>query len=464
MTLQQTIHQIDPAALDMLKRRLQGQIIEPGDEAYDSARAVWNGMIDHYPLLIVRIRTAADAMTTVQFAREQSLPVSVRGGGHNVAGSAVVDGGIVIDLSEMKNIHVDPVSRTARAEGGVIWRELDAATQQHGLAAPGGLVSDTGIAGLTLGGGYGSLRRKHGLSSDNLIGAQIVTSDGRLLHVSETEQPDLLWALRGGGGVGVVTSFEYHLYPVGPEVATAIVFYDGDDAPNILRRFRSYTQTSPDEVSAIAVLGWFPDVESFPVELHHRRFVAVLAPYIGDPVEGERVIQPLRELAEPLLDISGVLPYVEVQKFFDADYPAGEMRYYWKSLHFDGLTDETIDRLAELGGQMASHHSTIDLWHLGGAINRIAPTATAFPHRTSEYMVGIEANWHHDSDDVENLAWAKRTNDVLLPLSNGGRYLNFPGLWEEGSSQLSATWGVNSAKMREVRAQYDPHGMFTPGK
>jgi hypothetical protein len=447
--------------LETLAAQLQGRLIRPGDADYDPARAVWNGMIDRYPAVIVRCTTVADVIAAVNFAREHSICVSVRGGGHNVAGSAVIDDGLVIDLSDMKHIHVDPQARTASAEGGVIWGELDRATQQYGLATPGGVVSDTGIAGLTLGGGLGWLRRKCGLSCDNLISAQVITSDGRLLTASENQNADLLWALRGGGSLGVVTSFEYRLHPVGPEVMMAFVFHDGKNTRELLRFYRQYTASAPDEVSSFAILGKIPSTAHFPPDIHGRSFVLFFACYAGPVDDGARIMQPLRDYATPLHDLSGVMPFVQAQTLFDEDYPAGELRYYWRSSYLNGLSDEAIDRLALLAQAAPSPLNTLDIWHLGGAIGRVAPEATAFAHRSAPYMLGIEANWAAPADDTANITWAKRVSHDMRPFSDGAQYLNFPGFWENGEAQLRAIYGVNYERIMSVRAKYDPAGMFS---
>lgn len=462
--------QTQPAALKVTESqiarfasRLQGKIIRPGDSEYDQARAVWNGMIDRHPALIVRCQTVADVIAAVDFAREHDARVSVRGGGHNAAGSAVNDGGLVIDLSQMKNVYVNPQLRTARAEGGVIWGELDRATQAHGLATPGGVVSDTGIAGLTLGGGYGWLRNKYGLSSDNLISAQVVTSDSRLLTASESENPDLLWGLRGGGGsLGIVTSFEYRLHPLGPEVMMCFCFHDGSNAGDILRFLREYAANAPDEISPFAALGRIPESEHFPKETHGKPFVLVVACYAGDAVEGQKLIQPLREIGKPIMDLSGVMPWVQAQTLFDEDYPSGELRYYWKSTYLNSFSDEVIDHLVRLTNEAPSPLSTLDIWSLGGAIRRVPVEATAFPHRSAPILIGIESNWADTKDDDANIAWARRVADELRPFA-AGQYLNFPGFHEGGDAMFRDAFGPNYTRMQQVKAKYDPINLFRIG-
>ena len=316
----------------------------------------------------------------------------MRGGGHNVAGYATCDGGIVIDLSPMKEVRVDPAARVAHAQGGCTWGVVDAATQVYGLATPGGVVSDTGIAGLTLGGGYGWLRSKYGLSCDNLIAAEVVTADGRIVHADEHENFDLLWGLRGGGGnFGIVTTFSYRLHPVGPDVMFAFVIHDGagEKMAQGLQFYREYCATVPDEASTIAVCGQVPPEPAFPAELHLRPFILFGGLYAGDPQEGQRVLQPLRDFGEPLLDFSGVRPYVEAQRAWDADYPAGR-RYYWKSANVMSLDDDAIACIAEHAHRQPSPFSTIDVWHIGGAVKRVSPDASAFNGRQAAFLVSPE--------------------------------------------------------------------------
>jgi FAD/FMN-containing dehydrogenase len=315
---------LDGAEVEQFRSGLRGELLRPDDAEYEEARRLWNGVIDRRPALIARCAAVEDVVEAVNFARENDLLLAVRGGGHNVAGTASAEGGLVLDLSDMKSIVVDPERRTVRAAAGATIGELDEETQKHGLATPMGVVSETGIAGLTLNGGMGHLRRKHGLSSDNLLSVELVTADGRLLTASEEENADLFWAVRGGGGnFGVVTSFEYRLYPVGPEVMCAFVFYPGDLAREVLRSAEGYVAGAPDEVSPLSFLGRVPRVEDFPEEWHGEQFVGLLAVYAGPVEEGEEALRPLRDLGDPIADFSGPMPYTEVQKLLDEDYPDG---------------------------------------------------------------------------------------------------------------------------------------------
>jgi FAD/FMN-containing dehydrogenase len=440
---------------------LRGQLIHPADASYNDARAVWNGIIDKHPAFIARCTCTSDVVTAVNFARDHSLLVAVRGGGHNVAGSAVCDGGLVIDLSAMKQIEVDATARLVRAGGGVTWGELDMATQAFGLAVPGGLVSDTGIAGLTLGGGLGWLRRKYGLSSDNLIRAEVVTAGGQVVTASEADHADLFWGLRGGGGnFGVVTSFTYRLHPVEPAIMLAFVFYPRSLAQQALTFYREYNATTPDEVSSFAILGTIPSTEIFPREIHGQPYVLFAAVYAGSVEDGERVLRPLREFATPLHDLSAPLPYVEVQKLFDEDYPAHIMRYYWKSLYLQNLNDEVIAHLITNAKACPSSHSTTDIWQMGGAIGHIDEYESAYSNRHAPFLLGVEANWEKRDEDEKNINWVRDFIEDMLPYSDGSSYLNFPGFMEKGTETLQKTFGAKYARLAEVKKQYDPTNLF----
>jgi FAD/FMN-containing dehydrogenase len=440
---------------------MAGSVIEPGDPAYDDARRVWNGMIDLRPRIIARPRSAEGVAAAIRVARAHHLDIAVRGGGHNVAGLASVDDGLVIDLSSMREIDVDPIRRSVRAGGGATWGEVDRATQPFGLATPGGVVSDTGIAGLTLGGGMGWLRRRHGLSADNLLAAEVVLADGSIVWTSETERPELLWGLRGGGGnFGVVTTFEFRLHPVGPEVAFALTYYPLAAATEVLRGHERFViaDTTGDS-STIAVLGHIPPVADFEARLHGAPFVAVLGMFAGDAEAGMTALQPLRELGTPLLDLSGRMPYTQAQTVFDADYPAGH-RYYWKSSRVPALSDDAIGRLVERIEAAPSGHSTIDLWLNGGAMSAVAADATAFGERDPGYLVSPEANWEHAADDASNIAWARAVLAAVETDSAGGSYLNFPGFLEEGETLVQASFGGTFDRLRELKRTYDPDNVF----
>jgi FAD/FMN-containing dehydrogenase len=377
-----------------------------------------------------------------------------------VAGLAVDDGALVIDLSSMKEADVDADRGVVTIGAGATLADLDRATQEHGLATPLGLQSETGIAGLTLGGGMGWLRRKYGLSCDQLASARVVTAAGEVLTASETENADLFWGLRGGGGgLGVVTSFEYRIHPVGPEVMVAALFYPRSGAKEIFRAIEQYTKDAPEDVSPLAFLGTVPPADPFPPEWQGGPVVIVGAVHPGNPEEGERVLQPLRELGEPIMDLSGPMPYVQVQSLFDEDYPKG-WRYYWKSIHLSELSDEVLDRLIAHGEAAPSAHSTIDVWYQGGAMTRVGPTDTAFGDRSSPILIGAEGNWEDPADDVANIAWVREIVADMGRFPSGGAYLNFPGFLEEGDRLLRESHGPNYDRLVALKETYDPAHLF----
>ena len=448
------------AVVEQFGSGLRGELLRPGDAEYEEARQLWNGVIDRRPALIIRCAGVGDVVDAVNFARENGLLVAVRGGGHNVAGNAVTDGGLVIDLSAMRGIRVDPERRVARAEAGATLGDLDRETQVFGLATPLGVVSETGIAGLTLGGGLGWLRRKHGLSSDNLVSVDVVTADGRFLTASEEENEDLFWGIRGGGGnFGVVTSFEYRLHPVGPEVTFCFVLYPGYRTKEILRACEEYVAEAPEEVSPLGVLGRVPRDELFPDDWHGEQFVALLAMHPGDVEEAERALRPLRELGAPIVDLSARMPYTEAQKVLDEDYPDG-WRYYWKSVNVEGLNDEVIEGLIEHAEAAPSEHSTIDVWYQGGAMGRVGAGDSAFGVRSAPILLGIEANWEGSHDDAANIAWARGCFSEMQRFSDGGMYLNFPGFLEEGDQLLRNAYGENYERLVALKNEYDPSNLF----
>jgi FAD/FMN-containing dehydrogenase len=440
---------------------LSGELISPSHPDYDSARRVWNGMIDKRPALIVRCEGVADVAAAIRFARESGLPLAVRGGGHNVAGTAVVDDGIVIDLSPMRAVHVDVSGRTVHVQGGATWADVDRVTAPLGLAAPGGVVSETGVAGLALSGGVSWQRRRDGMTVDNLVSAQVVLADGRCVRTSADEHPDLFWALRGGGGnFGVVTSFELELHPLGPEVYLLNVAYPAADAVAVLAGWRDAVADAPDEVGTAGLLWTLPDVEELPEALRGQRYVGVSGMYAGDPEEGERALAPLRTLATPLLDLSGTVPYLELQSSLDAYFPAG-LRYYWKALYLDSLSDGAIDATVSWDGVRASDQTLVIIRHCGGAISRVDAEATAFGDRSSEWMLSIDATWADPADDERNIAWTRDFwTDAHRFSSDGKTYFNFPGLLEEGETAVQRSYGSNHDRLAQVKRRYDPGNLF----
>lgn len=451
---------LDPAAVNELRNQVGEQLVAPGDPAYDVSRRVWNGMIDKHPALIVRVRGVADVVASVGFARTHDLPLAVRGGGHNVAGFGTCDGGLVVDLSAMRGVRVDPATRTARAGGGATWADLDRETQHFGLAAPGGIVSTTGIAGLTLGGGQGWLRRTYGMACDSLNSADVVTADGEFVTANENESSDLFWALRGGGGnFGVVTSFEYRLHAVGPMVAFAGPAYPLENAASIITKMGRFASTAPDEVNVSATLMTIPPAPSFPAELHGRQVVIVGAVYVGDPTEGDRVLQPLRELGEPLLDLSGTLPYVALQQMFDPFFPAHEHHHYWKSAYLAGLGEDAARTVVEYAASCPSQMSMVGIWAAGGALGSVDARATATGDRTAPILLEILANWADPSEADANIGWARGLFDAMVPFSTGKANFNFPGYGNEPGF-IEAALGENWDRLVTVKRRYDPTNLF----
>ncbi|MBX0325595.1 FAD-binding protein [Halomicroarcula sp. F13] len=453
---------LDDTHVEAFVEGFQGDVIRPGDDEYDEARAVWNRVIDKYPALIAQCTGVADVIDAVNFARENDLLVAIRGGGHNVAGTAVCDGGLVIDLSRMKGVHVDLDAQTVRAEGGVTWGELDHETQQFGLATPGGVVSITGIAGLTLSGGMGWLRRKYGLSIDNLVSVDIVTADGEFLTASETQSPELFWGIRGGGGnFGVVTSFEYRLHPVGPKVMFAGVMYPLATAREVVPAWRDFMADAPEEVSSELVFWSVPAVPDFPEETHGEPIVTVAAMHCGPAEEGERILWPLRDLAKPLIDLSGRMPFTQVQKLFDPFFPEGELCHYWKSINLHRLDEEIIDEIISIVEDRPASSILIPLWHHGGAMQRVGSTETSYGDRSPAYMLSFDSTWEDPSNTEEIVAWTREAWADMHRFSDGSLYLNFPGFGEEGEELVrSAAGQKNFERLVALKDKYDPTNLF----
>jgi len=442
-----------------LRAALRGGVIDRQEPDYDDARRVWNGLIDRHPAVIARCADVADVVEVVRVARTYRPVVSIRGGGHQVAGSAVCDDGLVIDLSAMRGVQVNPTARIAHVQAGATWGDVDRATQVHGLATPGGEVSATGVAGLTLGGGLGVMMRTHGLSCDNLRSVEIVTADGMVRTASRDEHPDLFWAVRGGGrGLGVVTSFEFELHPLGPEVATALVLYPYEDASAVLRAWRDVAGAAADTVAPEIALWSIPPLPDVPEELHGAPVVVVAGVHIGPPADAGPVLAPLCQLGTPLADMSSTTPYVESQSALDELFPDGG-RYYWKSHFLDELSDDLLDTLVTHDASRPSPESLVIIRTLGGAIARIAPDATAYPHRSARFNLSVDASWHDPALDETAIGWARSTWRALAPFATGGLYVNFAGLGEDRGLRL-ATLGENGVRLDEIRHAYDPDGLF----
>lgn len=431
-----------------LRQAIRGDLILPDDPSYDQARRVWNGMVDKRPAAVFHCAESSDVVTAVNFARSQGFLVAVRAGGHNVAGSSVCDGGVVIDVSRMKRIEVDPIRRVARAEAGLNLGEFDAATQVHGLATTMGVNADTGIAGLTLGGGFGKLGRKHGLSCDNLVAVEIVTADGRLLTANAAEYADLFWGIRGGGGnFGIVTTFEYKLHPVGPLLIAGSMLYRYEEARDAMRFYHAFSSGAPDELSLDAALVTAPSGE---------RFFSISACYIGPLDEGQQIIQPLREYGTPVECQIAPVPYVQIQSAGDSLFPRGR-RYYWKAQFMREIADQAID--AMLAAYMtAPRESLLVLQQVGGAISRVPMDETPYANRDALYDCFPISIWDNPSDDETHIRWARDLWDAMRPFSTGGVYAN--NLGEEGIDRVLAAYGENYPRLAALKNKYDPTNLF----
>ncbi len=448
-------------AHETLKTVLRGELLEPGDPTYDATRIVWNGMIDRRPALIVRCRNAADVVASVSYARDNGLAVAMRSGGHNVAGYAVCDGGLMIDLSHMNGVRVAPDLSRAFVDGGATWADVDAATTPFHRATPGGLISATGVAGLTLSGGIGWLRGTRGLSCDNVVAADIVTADGRLIRASETENPELLWALKGGGGnFGVVVSFEFGLHPIQSEMMFCAPGYPEEHAKDILPKWRDYMATAPDEVSGLAEFSTVPRDPAYPETTWGRRVLFLATVYDGPADVGERITQPLRELSEPMLDFSGRMPYRTLQTLYDGIFPKGRDRCYWKSTYLRGLDNGVIAGITEHLAKRPSEMTFASIWKFGGAVQRVPAGATAFGDRSMPYMFSLDAIWSKPNDDAANIGWVRGAWQDMQRHSTGRMYLNFPGLGEGDNLVRDALGTETYAQLQKVKRDYDPGNLF----
>lgn len=447
---------VEEAAIEEFKSSLRGKLLRSGDDGYDEARKVWNAMIDRRPALIVRCAGTADVIAAVNFSRKHGLLTAVRGGGHNVSGNAVCDGGLVIDLSKMKSVRVDSKAQTVRVEPGVRLGELDHETQTFGLVVPAGIVTDTGVAGLTLGGGLGWLHRAWGLTLDNLISADIVTADGRLLKASKEENKDLFWAIRGGGGnFGIATSFEFQCRKFGPMALAGLVMHPIDRARELLEFYREYTASAPDQVTTFALLRMAPPAPFVPKEFHGTPIAAIIACYAGPPEEGTEVIRPIKEWGEPIADVLVPKPFVVHQSMFDAGQPVGGY-YYWKSHYFNELSDKALDLIVKQGAAITSPMSILATVHLAGAVSRVGEGETAYPNRQAPYVMNVNGSWADPSTTETNIAWVRETWDALVPHATGARFANF-----EAEDQALAIYGEEKyQRLVEIKNKYDPQNFF----
>jgi FAD/FMN-containing dehydrogenase len=444
--------------IDAFKGKFRGEVVSPGDEAYDDARKIWNAMIDKHPALIVRCTTTSDVVLAVNFARDNGLLLAVRGGGHNIAGSAMCDDGIVIDLSQMKAASVDPAARRVTIEGGATLADLDASTQAHGLATPLGINSTTGVAGLTLGGGFGWLSRKHGMTIDNLESAEVVTAAGEVVRASNTEHPDLFWALRGGSGnFGVVTHFEFRLHPVGPDVLSGLIVYPISAAKSVLRQYREFLAQAPDALSVWAVLRQAPPLPFLPEEVHGTGMIALALLYAEDPKLGEPLIDPLRKFATPLGEHVGVQPYIAWQQAFDPLLTPGA-RNYWKSHNFSTLQDGLFDAVIESIENLPSPQCEIFFGAIGGATTRPAPESAAYAHRDAQFVMNVHGRWQEQADDERCIGWAREFFKASAPFASGGVYVNF--LTADEGDRVRSAYGPNYDRLAQVKRTYDPNNLF----
>jgi FAD/FMN-containing dehydrogenase len=444
----------------------RGDVIVPEQHDYDDARAVWNGIVDRRPRVIARCRGTADAAAAVRFARVNDLEIAVRGGGHNVAGTAVCDDGIVIDLSAMRAVSVDPVERTAFVQGGALWGDVDHETQAHGLATTGGIVGHTGVGGLCLGGGIGWLMRKHGLTVDNLVEVEVVTAEGEIIRASARDHPDLFWALRGGGGnFGVVCSFRFALHPVGPAVMAGPVFWAAEDTADVLRFYREFVTDAPDELGNVIRLGTIPPLPVIAEDLHFRPAIAVGSCYAGRVEDGERAIRALRQFGTPLVDLVGRTRYVDHQSALDDTVPHG-WHYYWKATNLGALSDEVIDIVAEHAYGAISPRTYAAMFHMGGAVARVPREATAYSGRDVEHNIVIDAVWLPQEDETVGaleMAWARSFVDALQPY-RAGVYVNFLDIDDDASRVHDAYGDDTYRRLADVKAKYDHENVFRNNK
>jgi FAD/FMN-containing dehydrogenase len=443
--------------LDQLRERTRGMVIAPADSGYDDARKVYNAMIDRRPAVVVRPVNVGDVMAAVEFARENALDLAVRGGGHSVPGFGTCDGGVVVDLSAMRGVHVDPVSRTARAEGGATWGDFNAATYPFGLATTGGIISTTGVAGLTLGGGIGYLDRAYGLSCDNLVSADVVTADGQFVTATETDNADLLWALRGGGGnFGVVTSLQFRLHPV-KDIYGGPMFYNLDDAETILRFYREFIADAPEQLGAFPAFQIAPPLPFIPENRHGDPMFLVVACWAGRPEEGEHALKPFHDVAPVAAEFVGPMPYPALNAAFDALLPPG-LQHYWKANFVTELTDDAISAHLQHGPKVPVVNSTMHIYPINGACHRVAPDATAFAYRDANFAAVIAGMWPDPADNDANIRWVRDYYDAVAPQSESGGYVNFMAADDEG--RVRDNYRGNYERLVQIKRRYDPDNLF----
>ena len=449
---------IQRKVIDEFKSKVRGEVLVPTDPGFEAARRIWNAMVDRRPAMIVRCAGVADVMHSVALARELDLLVSVRGGGHNIAGNAVCDGGLMIDLSAMRSVRVNPKTRRAYVEPGATLRDFDHEAQAFGLATPLGINSTTGVAGLTLGGGFGWLTRKHGLSVDNLVAAEVITAEGERVAASEEDHPDLFWAIRGGGGnFGVVTLFEFQLHPVGPEVLSGLIVFPFEGAKTVLTRYRDFVDKMPDDLNVWVVLRQAPPLPFLPKDVHGKEIVVLAVFYAGKIEEGKQLIEPLRSFGKPHGEHIGPQLYRAWQQTFDPLLTPGA-RNYWKSHNFTKLSDGALDAMIAYAGKLPSPHCEIFLGLLGGQASRVRPDATAYSHRDVKFVMNVHGRWEKPDEDKRCIAWSREFFKAAAPYATGGVYVNF--LTEEESDRVAAAYGTSYERLVQVKKKYDPSNLF----
>ena len=441
-----------------LKDQVKGQIVLPGDPNYNEVREIWNAMIDRRPAVIIQCAEADDVPHAISYARDNGLEISIRGGGHNIAGSALCENGVLIDLSNMKTVSVDAQNRRAYVEPGATLGDFDKAVQAYGLATPTGINSTTGIAGLTLGGGFGWLTRKYGMTIDNLVSADMVTADGRKMHVSEDENTDLFWAIRGGGGnFGVVTRFEFALYPVGPEILAGLLVFPLNQAKQVLQKYREFVKSAPVELNIWAVLRKAPPLPFLPENVHGKEVIVLAVFYAGDTKEGEKLIDPLRGFGEPYGEHIGAMPYVQWQQAFDPLLTPGA-RNYWKSHNFTQLSDDALDSIIEFAGKLPSPQCEIFVGLIAGIANRVPSDAMAYGHRDAKFVLNVHGRWDEAAQDKTCIAWARAFFEASKPYASAGAYVNF--MTGDESDRVAAAYGENYSRLKEIKKKYDPENFF----
>jgi FAD/FMN-containing dehydrogenase len=444
--------------IEQLRNKVNGQLVLPNDPSYNEVRTIWNAMIDRRPAVIVQVADVGDVQPAIAFARENGLDISIRGAGHNIAGNSLSDNGLVIDFSNMKNVRVDIEKRRAYVEPGATLGDFDKAVQTHGLATPVGINSTTGIAGLTLGGGFGWLTRKYGMTIDNLVSADVITAEGNKLRASENENADLFWAIRGGGGnFGIIVQFEFELFPVGPEILAGLIVFPAEQSKQVLTKYREYVESIPEELNVWVVLRKAPPLPFLPEDVHGKEVLVLAVFYAGEATEGEKLIEPLRSFGDPYGIHIGVQPYTDWQQAFDPLLTPGA-RNYWKSHNFTDLNDGALDSMIEYAGKLPSPQCEIFIGLISGAPNRVAPDAMAYGNRDAKFVLNVHGRWDEAADDETCIAWAREFFKASAPYASAGAYVNF--MTEEEGDRVAAAYGSNHDRLVQIKKKYDPENVF----